>query len=76
MIELTAGGYEIERIVAKADLSLTVPLGSTHVIGGGEGKDVVDLNRRGSGNGGVTIGVIQSPAAGVAGVEGFAGLAF
>ena len=76
MVELTAGGYEIERVVAKADLGFAVPLGSAKVIGRGEGKDVVDLNGRGSGNGGATIGVIKSPAAGVAGVEGFAGLAF
>ena len=76
MVELTAGGYEIERVVAKADLGFAVPLGSAKVIGRGEGENVVDLNGRGSGNGGATIGVIKGPAAGVAGVEGFAGLAF
>ena len=43
LVELAAGGYEIERIVAKAHFGLAVPLGSAHVIGRGERKDVVDL---------------------------------
>ena len=76
LVELTAGGYEIEGIVAKAHFSLAVPLGSAHVIGCGEGKDVVDLNGRGGRNGGATIRVIDCPTAGVAIVEGIAGLAF
>ena len=39
MVELTAGGYEIERVVAKADLGFAVPLGRAQVIGRGEGEN-------------------------------------